>query len=117
MPTLKIPGSQKPLPVESILWIEGDSNYAWIHFSNRPKLLATQTLKWFAEQLPSFIRVHKSSLVNVAHLILFEQINSREARVILTNRVALLVSRRRVRSIADLLRKIAFETEFATLVV
>ncbi|MBC7457373.1 MAG: LytTR family transcriptional regulator DNA-binding domain-containing protein [Bdellovibrionaceae bacterium] len=64
----------------------------------------SQTLKWFEEQLPSFIRVHKSSLVNLAHVVLFEQINSREAKVILTNRVALLVSRRRVQSIADLFK-------------
>lgn len=106
MTTLKIPGLRNPLSLEPILWIEGDGNYSWIHFSARPKLLATQTLKWFADQLPLFIRVHKSSLVNLSHVKAFHRINSCEAKIILSNGTALLVARRRVQSIVDFLKKV-----------
>lgn len=108
MTTLKIPGLRNPLSLETIVWIEGDGNYSWIHFSARPKLLATQTLKWFANQLPSFIRVHKSSLVNLSHVKAFHRINSGEAKIILSNETALLVSRRRIQSIVDFLKKVGF---------
>ena len=106
MSTLKVPGLKKRLLLESILWIEGDGNYAWLHFSNRPKLVAAQTLKWFADQLPSFLRVHKSSLANLAHVAHFERNKLRGVRVILSNGVALLVARRRVEYIAHRLAKI-----------
>lgn len=105
MTTLKVPGLKKFLLIESILWIEGDGNYAWVHFSNRRKLLAAQTLKWFNDRLPSFIRVHKSSLANLSHIVLFERVKSRQTSVILSNGVALLVSRRRVEPITHILEK------------
>ncbi len=73
MATLNVPGLREPLPLESIVWIEANVNYAWVHFSNRAKHLAAQTLKWFAHQLPCFLGVSKSSLVNARHLTGFEK--------------------------------------------
>ncbi|MFD2938392.1 LytR/AlgR family response regulator transcription factor [Spirosoma flavum] len=101
MATFKVPGLQKPCSIDLIIWIEGDGNYVWIHFVDRPKFLSSQTLKWFAHQLPAFLRVHKSSLINLDHLVLFNRTNGRQAKVILSNGVTLLVSRRRVLPIAD----------------
>ncbi|AUD06070.1 LytR/AlgR family response regulator transcription factor [Spirosoma pollinicola] len=101
MAILKVPGLQKPCSTDLIIWIEGDGNYVWIHFVDRPKFLSAQTLKWFARQLPGFLRVHKSSLVNSDHLVQFKRTHVRQAKVILSNGVTLLVSRRRVQPIAD----------------
>lgn len=101
MITLKVPGLQKPCSINLIIWIEGDGNYAWVHFTDRPKFLSTQTLKWFAHRLPSFLRVHKSSLINADHLAKFEWIRARRGQVILSNGMTLVVARRRVQPIAN----------------
>jgi DNA-binding LytR/AlgR family response regulator len=96
MTTLNVAGLENPIAIESITWIQGDRNYARIYFSNRPTYLVTQTLKWFDEQLPSFVRIHKSALINPLYVIGFEQEISRAAQVLLRTGHRLPVSRRRI---------------------
>lgn len=70
--TIKLPGDNQPIAVQEIVWLEGDSNYTRVHFQNRKVQLITRTLKWFDDELPDFLRIHRSILVNpvfVRHLI------------------------------------------------
>ncbi|MEP6846893.1 MAG: LytTR family DNA-binding domain-containing protein [Panacibacter sp.] len=53
--------------VSDIIHLEANSNYTNIYFSNRPKLIASKTLKDFEELLPAdiFFRTHHSHLINL----------------------------------------------------
>ncbi len=50
-----------------IIHLEANSNYTTIYFNNRPKLIASKTLKDFEELLPTdiFFRTHHSHLINL----------------------------------------------------
>jgi two-component system, LytTR family, response regulator len=56
---------------EEIIRLEGESNYTKFFFVNKTTLLTSHTLKDYEEILMNhgFIRVHKSHLVNRAHVI------------------------------------------------
>ena len=96
MPTLKVAGLEKPVAIQSIVWIKGDGNYARLHYANSQFYLAAQTLNWFKNQLSGFIRIHKSVLVNPTHIIQFEQIKTKEARVLMSTGPSLDIARRRI---------------------
>lgn len=55
--------------VDDILYMEADRNYSRIFTRNKEYLLAT-TLKTIEEKLamPSFLRIHRSYIVNLAHI-------------------------------------------------
>jgi two-component system, LytTR family, response regulator len=56
---------------EEIIRLEGESNYTKFFFANKTSLLTTYTLKNYEDILINygFLRVHKSHLVNKAHVI------------------------------------------------
>lgn len=56
--------------IADIIHLEAQSNYTAIHFSNRPVLLASRTLKDFEELLPPelFFRSHHSRIVNLRYI-------------------------------------------------
>lgn len=58
---------QKINPAE-VLYIAAAGNYVKLHFPAQRPLLASETLSEMQKQLPRFIRVHKSYLVNVDYL-------------------------------------------------
>ncbi len=53
--------------IGDIIRLEANSNYTVLHFTNRPKLIASKTLKEFEELLPGdiFFRTHHSHLINL----------------------------------------------------
>lgn len=53
--------------IKDIVHLEANSNYTTIYFNNRPKLIASKTLKDFEELLPAdiFFRTHHSHLINL----------------------------------------------------
>lgn len=55
----------------TILWIESDGNYSTIHLKDDKRRVIRQSLSELQEQLPAtgFIRIHKSYLVNKAHVM------------------------------------------------
>ncbi|MFM7019359.1 MAG: LytR/AlgR family response regulator transcription factor [Aquirufa sp.] len=67
--TLKLPGLQNCL-IADVLYIEGKSNYSIIYLKNAKPITMAKTLKKFESQLRlhPFLRIHKSYLVNQAHL-------------------------------------------------
>ncbi len=95
MTIVKLPGLQ-PLSIESIVWLEGEGNYSWANFSDGHRCLLTQTLKRLESQLPTFLRIHKSALINPVHVRSFRRIGSKCAYIILSNGMKLSISRRRI---------------------
>lgn len=58
------------LDPEDIIYVEGDNNYSILHLDNNKKLVVSKTLSYTEELLTghSFIRIHKSYLINLSHL-------------------------------------------------
>jgi two-component system, LytTR family, response regulator len=91
------------LSTSDILYCEGLGNYTRFHLQGRREILVSKTIKEYEELLQeqSFIRVHKSFLVNTRHIIRYEK----EGILWLTNDHTVAVSRRKkdmVRSILSL---------------
>ncbi|MET4081861.1 two-component system LytT family response regulator [Pedobacter sp. UYP30] len=85
----------KMISVNDILYIEADSNYSVVHLNSEEKITVSKVLREFEELLPSaqFLRVHKSTLVNLDYLV--EYNNKNGLQILLKNGVSLNVSRRR----------------------
>lgn len=52
------------IPVNLIIRLEGFGNYTWIYSQDHARFLVSKTLKRMAAELPGFVRVHKSHVVN-----------------------------------------------------
>lgn len=58
------------LDIQQIQYIEGFEEYVRIHLANTRPLIVLQSLKRLMEALPEaqFVRVHRSYIINIAHL-------------------------------------------------
>ena len=56
--------------INDIIHLEANSNYTFIHFSGKPKITASKTLKEFEDILPEdiFFRTHHSHLINLNYI-------------------------------------------------
>lgn len=52
-----------------IAYFSGASNYTWLQFRNGERRLLSKSLTYFEEQLPGFVRIHKTALVNPACVV------------------------------------------------
>jgi two-component system LytT family response regulator len=88
-----------------IIRCEADSNYTQIHLSTGKKFLASKTLSGVEEMLTgeSFIRIHKSHLINLSHV---NRITTEDV-VFMSDSAQLPVSRRRLSEVREALRRIA----------
>ena len=79
-------------PNESVL-LEGSSNYTKFFFTNQRQLIVAKTLKEYEDILleHQFLRVHKSYLVNKAHVMKVDK----EGMLELSNKMNIPISRRR----------------------
>ncbi|WP_080054146.1 LytR/AlgR family response regulator transcription factor [Spirosoma aerolatum] len=95
--SIKIPGYSEPVLLNTIVRLQGESNYTWLHLqaSKRPMLIA-KNLKWFEEMLPDFVRVHKSDLINPSFVQKYDYANATTLEVSLPNQQTIRVSRRRI---------------------
>lgn len=87
--------------IEEIIHIEAESNYSTFYLRNKEKITVSKSLKEYEEILPDhqFIRVHKSSIVNLNYLAEYNSKNGLE--LILKNGERIAVSRRRASDFAD----------------
>lgn len=94
--SIKLPGHRLPICSKAIIRLEGYGNYSWVHLStqSRPLLIAL-TLKWFEDQLPAFIRVHKSEMINPNFVQKIELDGPQPVEICLFNEHKAKVSRRR----------------------
>ncbi|QHV95341.1 LytTR family transcriptional regulator DNA-binding domain-containing protein [Spirosoma endbachense] len=49
-----------------LAYFTGADNYAWLQFRNGERRLLAKPLVYFEERLPTFIRIHKTALINPA---------------------------------------------------
>lgn len=98
METIQLPDftKKRTIPVSSIEYIEGLGNYTIVHLSGQKPLLVAVTLKRLTERLPTFLRIHKSTLVNPAYIVGYQSRQVGTSFIRLSKDRVLPISRRRV---------------------
>ena len=83
----------KVVPVEKVMYIEAQDDYVMI-YAEESKHLKEKTMKYFETHLDpdTFIRVHRSHIVNVNYIIQLEHFSKESYVVILKNGTKLRVS-------------------------
>ena len=92
--------------IGDIIYCESDENYTTFHLIDSSKIIMSNTLKEYEEMLGDygFFRVHKSFLVNLAHIVRFEKAEG--GNLILTNRLTVPVSFRKRELLLEMLDRI-----------
>lgn len=110
---LSLPNGQgyTMIDINDIIHIEADSNYSVFHLDKRDKITVSRVLKEYEEILPDdqFVRIHKSSIVNLDYLKEYNSKNGLE--VLLKNGQKIAVSRRRA---SVFIEKIKLYTSFTS---
>lgn len=110
---LSLPNGQgyTMIDINDIIHIEADSNYSVFHLDKREKITVSRVLKEYEEILPDdqFVRIHKSSIVNLDYLKEYNSKNGLE--VLLKNGQKIAVSRRRA---SIFIEKIKLYTSFTS---
>ncbi|MBN8822969.1 MULTISPECIES: LytTR family transcriptional regulator DNA-binding domain-containing protein [unclassified Spirosoma] len=90
---------------ERIVYLAGANNYSWICFQDGEKKLLAKPISYLEDQLPDFIRVHKTALINPAYVQNLQEPPHRKmsGKVQLTSGDMFPVSRRRWQQVVDAL--------------
>ena len=82
------------IPTGHILRLEGDGNYTVFILIDGQRLVYSKTISFFESQLPfPFVRVHKSTIVNLGYLSQGKQNKKKE--LLMTDGYRVAISRRR----------------------
>lgn len=97
------------IDIDDIIHIAADSNYSVFYLANKETITVSKVLKEYEEILPDnqFVRIHKSSILNLNYLKEYNSRNGVEA--ILKNGEKIAVSRRRA---SDFVEKVKLYTSF-----
>lgn len=84
----------KIIPAQDVFYLEAYDDYVKIH-TNNGCYLKKHTLSKFENSLPlnKFVRVHRSFIINVAHLFKIEQLTKDSHRAVLKNDATVQISR------------------------
>lgn len=95
------------LNLNEIVACESDDNYTRVFINNGDKILVSKTLKEYEEMLSGcgFYRVHKSFLINLAHIKRFEK--QEGGYLVLANDLKIPVASRKRDEVMELLEKMA----------
>lgn len=102
---VKVKGSPKFIKLDTIIYIEADEKYTTIHLGNNEKHLISKSLKEWEILLPSnkFIRIHRSTIVNIEFIKKTEKWFNRSYKVELRNSDnSLFISRRYYSKLKDM---------------
>ncbi|MCX6215736.1 LytTR family DNA-binding domain-containing protein [Spirosoma sp.] len=103
---IQIPGYRHIQDAQSIRRLQGSGNYTLIYLREVDKpLLVSKSLIYFAEQLPDFIRVSKSSLINPTDIVKVIRWDARKMEIELSDGTTLPVARRRSADLLAVLQK------------
>lgn len=82
------------VPLTDILFLQGDENYTYFFCKNRKQQVRSRTLKFFETTLhdQGFYRVHRSFLINLAHI---KEVDLANDTVTLSNNTSVKISRRK----------------------
>jgi len=89
-----------------LAYFTGADNYAWLQFRNGERRLLAKPLVYFEERLPTFIRIHKTALINPDCIISLQHPPRPKmaGSVRLLDGIELPVSRRRWHKVAQLVK-------------
>jgi two-component system LytT family response regulator len=95
------------LNLQDIITCESDNNYTTVHTAQGDKILVSKTLKDYEEMLSGcgFYRVHKSFLINLAHIRRFEK--QEGGYIVLTNDLKIPVASRKRDEMLEILERMA----------
>jgi two-component system LytT family response regulator len=101
-------GSDLFVDVAEIAWIEADDYYAAIHAAGRRHLMR-ESLASLEDRLDrsQFVRVHRSAIVNLAHVREIRSQAAGDSAVVLRDGTELPLSRRRREHVTDAIRRFA----------
>lgn len=91
------------IPYDKILYCKANDNYCEFHLIGNQKIIASKTLGYFADLLPTtfFFRTHKSFLINLTHI---KKILKRaNLEIVMSNDAIIPVSRNRKPEILKLM--------------
>ncbi|WP_321370267.1 LytTR family DNA-binding domain-containing protein [uncultured Draconibacterium sp.] len=90
--------------VKNIVHCKGESNYTHIYLQEKKHLLVAKTLVEFEDLLKeySFVRTHKSHLVNLKHVVAYSKTDG--GTLELSNGDSILISRRRKDEVQQMLK-------------
>lgn len=82
------------IPYPQILWIDAAGDYMCVHTEGETFVMRARMKSLIQETLPAnFLRIHKSTIVNLQHINRLEPLSNSEYHVILSNQKTLKVSR------------------------
>ena len=82
------------IPYRDILWIDAAGDYMCVHTSSETFVMRARMKSLINEVLPDgFIRIHKSTIVNLQHVAKLEPLINSEYKLTLVNNKTLKVSR------------------------
>jgi len=96
--------------VNDIIFIEADSNYSIFYFANQERIIVSKHLKEYEDILVSrdFCRIHKSTIINLKHLINYSNRNGLIVRM--SDQSEHTVSRRRASDFSETV-KVYFQNQ------
>lgn len=94
-------GGYTIVELKDIIYVVADSNYSVFYLAGKDKITVSKVLKDYEEILPEnqFVRVHKSTIINLNFLKEYNSKNGLEA--VLKNGAKIAVSRRRASEFAE----------------
>jgi two-component system LytT family response regulator len=92
------------IPVETLKWLEAQDDYVRIH-SEGGRFMKKKTMKFFEDHLNSnmFIRIHRSSIININFIKQMELYEKDSYRVILKDETKLSVSKTGLQRLKEIL--------------
>jgi two-component system LytT family response regulator len=92
--------------VGDVTWLEADGAYVVVHALGRSHVLR-ESMTQILERLGagSFVRIHRSVGINLAHVHALRRVRAKGLEVELTDGVRLPISRRKARDVVELLRR------------
>ena len=106
MTSISLPGHRglKAIKLTSITYLKGCGNYTVFHLTSGKELMVSQTLKVYAD-LPGFVRISKSIMINKQFVERIKRVDSKNAFVVSRTGLVLPISRRRIGVILDEFRQ------------
>ena len=97
--------------VSELIYLEADSNYTILHLSGPDKIVVTRSLGEFEKILehPTFIRIHKSTIINMSYLRGFSSYEGNFAEM--KDSTKLCISRGRLNEFKEAIRHFSKEVE------
>jgi two-component system LytT family response regulator len=92
------------IPVETLKWLEAQDDYVRIH-SEGGRFMKKKTMKFFEDHLNNnmFIRIHRSSIININFIKQMELYEKDSYRVILKDETKLSVSKTGLQRLKEIL--------------